>query len=1761
MKKRDLAQEVLLVCQLVLVVVLLALVVRSVRFRSEARAAESRIQPVDLVVKRATRGSIIVAFPRAMIPVGEIGSWIDSPLRTEPPVRLRARWLSTHELELHTLQQLALAKNYELVWDSTRASEFRDLGGLRVRAKDDLRFAVGAPALLRSVVDATSGRPRLALEFNVNVAASDLEPLLRLERDGKAIACRVSQDPGNPRRCVVDPESSPSRVTMHIDAGLKGVGGDVPTGKPIVRNVAFVGELRWTRLHGNARELRLGFNQRPFSSNAETAKLARSIRLEPAVDFVVEPTWNGLRLAGDFVAGEVYRVRLERGFPGRGRKRLARDTARTVRISDLRPDLRFAQRGSIISRHAEARVELQVTNVRKLGVSLRRVYPNNLVRFSQEPSTSEIYSPALHKTLDIDVPKNRPQRIEIDLEQLFGERPRGVFRLNVIDDAARRWPQSARKLVQFTDLGISARAGRHTIAVAVSSIADASPKADALVTVRTPTNQVLTRGRTNGRGIAMLPFARGPADRKPWLIEVEHSDDHAFVDFQEHRVELSGEALSGREYVGDGIEAWVDLDRRLVRPGGRASACVSVRDAQARAVVGRDLELRWRGPRGRVKKRRALRSDGSGLMLTTLDLPRGAASGTWGIEVFDRSSESIVGSASFRVESFVPDRIDAKLDVAGPLAFGREGRARVRGTWLEGGPVAAAPVELELTYLRGAGSPEAYRDWSFALTRQRSKAPPGQRVHLEAKLDAQGSAELSWANIEAPSGVQRLRAHVAASVLDPSGRAVWATSRVDVVRDVQIGVRASDRAQEVVALKPDGSLDKSKRYVRLRLEEHSWTWGFRVVRGVSRYSSKVERRSLAETVVELRGRARVDLGADKLRARIGSRWLVVAAEVLDRAPQGADSDVGGELVAEQAIGRVPLPPSKLQITAATPSVRPGALARCRVTSPFAGKALVTVESDRVHAAELRDVPEGESEVEVRIPAGLRVPNVYVVATLRAPQASLAFGSPAWSVGATSLAIEHGARGLDFVVRAPTKIQPGQTVTVEVEAPSAKRAIVFCVDEGIRRRTRASDPDPLGFFMAKRRLSARGADSGTNLLERVRYVPKRSSGGGGGVLSERLANATSTTVTVVAMSRLLALDASGRGRVELDLPDEYEGRLRLAVVAANPQAIGAKASDVLVRAPLGLRAALPRMLEPGDRCHAIVSLRNSTGKAGEVVLSARGLEGLRVVGEGERRVELAAGARRDLRMELRAGDTRRAQRLRLHARLGEASRVLTQSVDVRPSLAWSEERLAIDSSQSRLRIPGRWDKLKARLIVSLRPDASLLPALRELEAYPYGCVEQTTSKVRVQLAARGLLRTLDAEAGDVLGDQVRHAIDRLASMICGNGALATWPGSRRPYPFGSLYALDFLVDARKAGFEVDNDLLAGLWRTADRILADDSSSISLRVYALEIATKSERPVRTWIDVLEPLVTRRGDRARLALACARLGLPSEHLLRGGASVDKREGEGMLRSALRERALVLRAMLASPAAAKSGRGAQRLADRLGAALRSPRRLTTQELGEGLRAMLAFYSRLAPPSHGFELSVRVGSRTYKTSGKPIELELNPGDVLEFASTARVFGVLELKGWRFDPPQSAESYASVERRIKSLRSGEATERFAKGEVYEVELRGRAARRLENLLVLERIPGGFEFEALPPGDSKRRLTWRPTSGKLERMYRLRRELRDDRAFFFPTNAVSKGEFVIRYRVRATFAGQYRWPAVQTELLYEPGSQLANAGDRRVEVLR
>ncbi len=1128
-----------------------------------------------------------------------------------------------------------------------------------------------------------------------------------------------------------------------------------------------------------------------------------------------------------------------------------------------------------------------------------------------------------------------------------------------------------------------------------------------------------------------------------------------------------------------------------------------------------------------------------------------------------------------------------------------------------------------------------------------SDAPQRPRRHGVRRRAAGAVASMatdSKASAASYPGPWRLT--LAGSVTETGGRAVSATRQVEVdlvpcyvaVRARQTGIRPGVQSDfEIALVKPDGSVAPEAATVEAELFRESWNDSVVFEEGRYRYQSTrlLEPASSAGPVkVALAGGRGVcpitppASGSFVLRVKDPATGCITTCSFY--AGEGYWEDtISRENPEKLELVVEPLVPAELRAavnawasnipwTAARgwlEAIRPRRdAARVIVRSPFAGRLLLSVETDDVIATRVIEMPASHMVIPIVLPDGCR-PNAYVTATVIRPVEPNAAWRTHRAVGVARLNSDESARRLGVEIALPTEVRPMQSLPVRLRVrdaagrPVANAAItVAAVDEGICQLTGFATPDPFAYFSAARALGVHSADLYSQLMPETARPQKNGTVGGDG--GDALGDARHRSPVSAARVRPVALysgvihtDGQGLGSADFPVPP-FTGLLRVMAVASAQSASGSSDQSVFVRSPLLVQSSWPRFAAPGDRFTVPLLIFNNTTNAGEAKVALQWIDDgdkpgpIGFTSTRERRIDLAplpvrAGGQATASVDVTVADRIGVARARLIADLDGEHYEETLELPVRPaspSILLGGYASAAPDKPCKVSMPGGMVEGTARYTVRISPWPVLeLPqGLEYLDHYPYGCAEQTTSTLfpLVYLPDIGRQIAPGLFDKDRVANKVQVGITRLIGMQTADGGLAMWPGEREPWPWASVYAAHFLVEAKAAGYEVPDEFREHLLRYVRTLLtqaADGPENIETQTYACYVLALAGKPERAAMSRLGERLAAAGtvgdginNEARFHLAAAWLAAGRRDLATWlipqtppPARADRRL-TGNLASPIRERAVLLSTLLAvqpdHPALPE-------LARQLASASREGRWRSTQDTAFAVMAIGRYLrtARSTVPYATAELLLDGRSVAKAEEGQPLVWEAPPDltsvpDKLEMRITGAPDAIAHVAwtqtGVAPKPPADADNGLKVRRRYLNAQGNPLRDNVVRsGDLVLVELSVESAAPLEHVVIEDLLPAGLEIEnpRLLTSAEQAKAKGHPQDDSHRIFQDSRLDIRDDRLIVVGhLDSSAPGTYL--YTARAVAPGIFVTPAVRAECMYDIGTSSLFGGGGTLKVL-
>lgn len=1537
------------------------------------------------------------------------------------------------------------------------------------------------------------------------------------------------------------------------------------------------------------------------------------VRISPPVDFRLTQSEGGFRLQGDFAKGD-YVVTIMAGARSVDGGVLAEKFVTQITVPRRSARATFESKGRYLPRKSWGNLPVRHLNAATARVRVRHIPRRNLL-FWLSGYDEDATVRSSDFVADVKIPLlAKPDTVAttwIDLAEIVPNPKRGVYEIDLRAGGNR---DVRRLLLTDMQLIVKRRAtapgdawSRRYSAWVVNSHTGQPVRGVALALSR-QSGHKLAECRTGADGgCALETSGKADDDSAPFVVIATKGSDFTYLKFSDLHTSTGDSAVYG--------EAWHEAqpyrlaayaDRGVYRPGETAHLVGIVRGEDHLAPPkGLPVEIEIDDPKGRTLFRRTLKSNAAGLVSFDPKFADFATTGHYTARFL--VGKQLVGTHGFSVESFVPERM--KVAVKGAktaLLAGDAAPFEVTASYLFGGSAKGSAVSLSCSVAPFRFTVKGLADYTFGLA-SLTDARPLDLGTVAGKLGESGTLRLGCP-VEGRMGgfafAGRLQAR--ASVQEAgSGRATTATGSVVLhPAPYYIGLRAdSKRAEPGQPLRiegrivdwdgnpvPTANFELDVQLSRI-VGQYGWSYDERRGRELWRHTTRSESDGQRRVKV-VGGVFRFELvpsqASEGYLVAVGAGLSSKARTELRLSGARAAYDWGWDL-SDSGSTYTNGPAAPTGITLQLPeivSVEQGITGSFK--APYAGRALLTLETDGVESARWLDVKPGLNSFH--LPLSRFTPNVYVsVFVIKDPHLeSRKAYLPDRAFGARSVRIRPARYTQPLSLSVPKTLRPHQTLTVAVDL--GRRDIeetfvtVAAVDQGILSLTRFESPDPTRQIFARRGLGVETFDTIGWALKLADAQSRKATGGG-----RALGKGAAKPVKPVALwSGLVPVDrATGKAQVEFEVP-QYRGALRIMVVSVSAQRIGHASAEVVVRDPLVLQTTLPRFMTGGDIADVPVFLTNMSGKPRTVRVSvtAHTLDGvaengdaIALVGDREQTVELAEGVSARLIFKVKALRQFGGARLEVRAESGALISHDSVEIPLRPAGS-SERQLEVVELTPGAEIEltaglSNWapGSTRSSLWVTTIDHAEAFDHLRFLVQYPHGCVEQTTSSSRPLLFVGNLLRR---SAPDLVGEagvapMVQHGIDRLLSMQTPSGGLGYWPGAREPDAWGTAYATHFLLEARAKRYRVPEQrlgqILSWIERTLDR---DDSTERYANAYMHFVLAKAGRARRAQaLALAEGLPAhpkgRQAERAYLLKAAIylsgdrRFEADLRRLDTSPIANDRHTG-GSFYSDQRRRGFMLGLYLDL----FGPEGARPMADLIAAKLRRPSgRYTTQELVWSVTGLGKWAQAEAIAS--------ASQAVLRVDGEPMSPlnEEGHGTFMVARSSERKLVLTVPK----DAPKGLKVYLGTE----GVRPGVATtiteglqiERtwldatgapidpsaIALGAlVYaRLSLTNVTEDDLTNLALVDRFPAGFEVENPRLGRGQQ-PGWVEPSAQwgIDHM-----NIRDDRLEVFGA-LESKGRVEVIYALRAVTAGQFSAPPVQAEAMYDPAIRArSGAGDVQI----
>lgn len=1526
-----------------------------------------------------------------------------------------------------------------------------------------------------------------------------------------------------------------------------------------------------------------------FSAPVAVEKVADGLTVTPDLPFTMGEEWiypgsdrsvpgsapNNIALYGEFVPGGRYKIAISNDLTSKDGAKLAPgERSYDIFIPDRAPGARFlASGGRYLAPSGKMLLPFEAVNITNIEIAVERILPQNLLQFvmrendrytrwygDREEENIEKLSRFIGKAdYPVRIPVNKPMQLTCDLAKIPGVSRYGAY---FVSGRLPGGHPIANKVICVTDLGLSAKLDQKAAYVWVTSLQKATSRANMKVAVFSDRNEIIGTADTGADGLVRIPLVE---DQTPIAViaQDQTNGDVSFLPLID-RMAVPVEERGDRYLKADGgCEAFVYTDRGICRPGEKVWCEAILRDASQTAPESFPVVFKLFGIRGDLLREVPAMADATGAAGAFLDLSDGFQLGTYRVELSTPGKKGkVLGQARFQVESITPPQIRVDLATLPERLDGAKNdslEVMVTSAFLFGAPAVGLQASGRLAFQPVPFRSSRWPGYRFGDSTGAKATIPVQKVDGRL-LDDEGKTSISFSLKDLPAATSPLRASIQATVLEPGGRprSVFGSTLVDCrpwylgLSGKEIFEPGSQVAFDWALVAPDGSLWTNGATLKATLVREEIDWVCEVD-GRGRWIWSSSQRDVPVFEDRPVPVARPGKGRFTFPAPVAS-WhgyrLTLSDEKGNRSsvPFDVSGWGAGEAVDPAAYSKVELKPDRAVY-------QPGETASIRISAPFTGSLWLVIQGESV--LQSRVVPLDRKEMTIRLPVTEALaPCAKISATVLRPVAPAALWAPHRASALASFSVRPQKKVLDVAIAAPVSILPASKLTVGLVVTNRATGpvedgfvTVMAVDEALCLLTDLVTPSPLDHFFRERKGMIPYYDIFSDLMQVTdeNLLGFRSHAGGDKAASwkVRVNPIKSRRFKPLSLVRADLPVRRGRAVAVFDIP-EFAGQVRIMAVARTKEASGSSETRAFVRRTVGVQPDMARFLAPGDESDLTISLFNRSGRSEKVALSVRSAGPIEILSV-PKPVELPAKSSKTVVVPVRALESIGNAEVRIETEA--AGERFSQAIElpVRPAAAWETSctPVVVPARRSVRLEPVRdvlSETVRQRLDLTSFPSVDFRPAIDYLSAYPYDCLEQTVSRAYPFLRFKALpADVLPGGEGYDADSRIKAAIADLALMRRGNHGFSMWSDYLPVHCGNSLYAIRFLAEAIRAGYDT-GEMTAGLL-----------DEMTTRLHSWAISDECE------VALCHALLD-RPDMALLARLAAKPDLTTGQLATLGLAYlyagSPAEGRGLLERAgkpvsFQSATTLLEAWtLIDP---KSPRCAESLARiEKEKSSRSGHWETTWANAAASRAGLA--SLAATGAFRTDGTVRAKVQV-ELAGKKDTLVIPAGKRQVSVSEKRNGALVVINAATNDlyilrtvsAVPMAKARPAAQSRLGVTRSyftmdGQAADlaSVARGDNIVVELAVTPTETTDDLVIEDLLPACLEVESEDLA-SLNTFPWICYRGPKA----IHAEARDDRVVVFPEQVKKGDTFRWYYLARVVSAGTFVVPAVRAEAMYKP----------------
>lgn len=1013
------------------------------------------------------------------------------------------------------------------------------------------------------------------------------------------------------------------------------------------------------------------------------------------------------------------------------------------------------------------------------------------------------------------------------------------------------------KNVLSTNIGLMALAPTNkNMTVVATNLLDANAMKDVEIVVYNRQAQIIAKGTTNEEG--RIDFEISDKMGAPIFVIARKGTDISGVRVMRGR-ELSTSTfdVSGQT-VQKGLKGYMYGERGVWRPGDTIFLSFMLNDREKTLPENHPVVLELTNPLGQSYCKMTKTTGVLGIYSFAVPTNVSDPTGSWLATIQ-------VGGTSFskrlRVETIKPNRLKIDLKLPNMLVAGEQ-RIPLHTEWLNGGTTHNLKYDITASFVKTATTFDKWKNYVFEDPSCEFES--GEEAIAQCVTNENGDASVSMKVPELLQAPGKLRCRLTTQVYEESGEFSTDIQYVDYSPFSRyVGLKApqsdkefiptgSNQTFSVVSVDAKGNV-VSGASVLIEVYKVEWWWWWNCSsyqladyatssyhEPVFKYIERTDAQGLASFKMSVKDK---DWGTYFIRVTDQqSKHKTGMLAYFDWPSLNSPRSLDGR---ESAFALTIKTDKEEYVSNETISAI--------IPSTSGSRAIVSL-CNSTGIIDMKFIECFGSQTMVTFKASEEMmPNAYICATIIQPYNHTENNDvPIRLYGVKSITVNSPNSHLNPTIESADEARPmGQYKVVVGEKDGREMAYTLAiVDEGLLDLTRFKTPNAWNEFNAKEAFGMRMWDL-YNLVSGAYggRIDQMFSVGGDESLYDGPKAVVNRFTPMVYFKGPFKVAKGKKNTHTINVPN-YNGRVRVMVVAGDGSAYGSAEKSVFVKKPLMVTGTMPRQIGVNDEMTVSATIFVSDKNIKNVTTTIACSNNLQIIGEKSVTTPFTTIGDKTVQFAVKAGTKSGTGKITIKS----TSSVDEYSYEIEIPIRSVSQRIKTSKTTivnaggtySENVIAQGSSKQKISVEVSNIQSINASSRIAELIDYPHGCAEQITSKALSQLYLKEFADLSEKQKKEV-DENVKTVLQKLMNYQTNDGGIAYWPNSSFANPWASAYVLMFLDKATEKGYFVSESMRRNLkkyitnqvknWKSNTN--AYDSQTIAFSLYVLALNNTAER----------------------------------------------------------------------------------------------------------------------------------------------------------------------------------------------------------------------------------------------------------------------------------------------------------------------------------